>query len=255
MYLADEEVKGLFRRALEWLRESGVLFFRESCFRQSGDKARKYNPTHYRSPADYFRMLEEVSTEVSPGRWACYEMDFCRSVESYVKVKGNQNQLAFRMRKVFRSTPHSEEPRFALDDGPCSMEALADLQRIHGSGFTETGGADFAKHLADMLGVSRDADALIVGCGAGGAAVALAQETGAQVQGMDASVNAFMTALQHSSSAKVPVGFETCVLTSRMPLHGVFGASPLRGIFSAPASPCLPSLPHSAVRLCRTSCH
>jgi hypothetical protein len=24
------------------------VFFRESCFRQSGDKARKNNPTHYR---------------------------------------------------------------------------------------------------------------------------------------------------------------------------------------------------------------
>lgn len=28
--------------------EDGTVFFRESCFRQSGDKARKNNPTHYR---------------------------------------------------------------------------------------------------------------------------------------------------------------------------------------------------------------
>ncbi len=28
--------------------EGGIVFFRESCFRQSGDKARKNNPTHYR---------------------------------------------------------------------------------------------------------------------------------------------------------------------------------------------------------------
>ena len=28
--------------------EGGTVFFRESCFRQSGDKARKNNPTHYR---------------------------------------------------------------------------------------------------------------------------------------------------------------------------------------------------------------
>ena len=27
------------------------MFFRESCFRQSGDKARKNNPTHYRCAA------------------------------------------------------------------------------------------------------------------------------------------------------------------------------------------------------------
>ena len=28
--------------------EGGVVFFRESCFRQSGDKQRRTNPTHYR---------------------------------------------------------------------------------------------------------------------------------------------------------------------------------------------------------------
>ena len=28
--------------------EGGIFFFRESCFRQSGDKQRKSNPTHYR---------------------------------------------------------------------------------------------------------------------------------------------------------------------------------------------------------------
>lgn len=30
------------------VKEGGIVFFRESCFRQSGDKARKNNPTHYR---------------------------------------------------------------------------------------------------------------------------------------------------------------------------------------------------------------
>ena len=30
------------------VEEDGIVFFRESCFRQSGDKARKSNPTHYR---------------------------------------------------------------------------------------------------------------------------------------------------------------------------------------------------------------
>lgn len=30
------------------VKEGGTVFFRESCFRQSGDRARKNNPTHYR---------------------------------------------------------------------------------------------------------------------------------------------------------------------------------------------------------------
>ena len=36
---------GIFSVQVE---EDGIVFFRESCFRQSGDKARKSNPTHYR---------------------------------------------------------------------------------------------------------------------------------------------------------------------------------------------------------------
>ncbi len=48
MYLADEEVQSLAQRMLEWLTPGGTLFFRESCFKQSGDKPRKDNPTHYR---------------------------------------------------------------------------------------------------------------------------------------------------------------------------------------------------------------
>lgn len=37
-------------RGRVWVQveEDGIVFFRESCFRQSGDKARKSNPTHYR---------------------------------------------------------------------------------------------------------------------------------------------------------------------------------------------------------------
>ena len=48
MYLADAEVQSLAGRMLEWLAPGGVLFFRESCHKQSGDKPRKENPTHYR---------------------------------------------------------------------------------------------------------------------------------------------------------------------------------------------------------------
>lgn len=53
MYLSDEEVKGLASRVMEWLRPGGYIFFRESCFHQSGDHKRKNNPTHYRQPNEY----------------------------------------------------------------------------------------------------------------------------------------------------------------------------------------------------------
>ena len=49
------------------------MFFRESCFRQSGDVKRSSNPTHYRNPRDYFAIfdgvevgLQRIATGVAP---------------------------------------------------------------------------------------------------------------------------------------------------------------------------------------------
>ena len=47
-YLSDAEVASLAASTLSWLQEGGCCFFRESCYCQSGDRARKDNPTHYR---------------------------------------------------------------------------------------------------------------------------------------------------------------------------------------------------------------
>jgi len=47
------------------LAPGGVLFFRESCFRPSGDRPRNGNPTHYRSAAClWFRCNPEISHTV-----------------------------------------------------------------------------------------------------------------------------------------------------------------------------------------------
>lgn len=45
------------------VKEGGLIFFRESCFRQSGDAKRGANPTHYRNPRDYFAIFD--GTEVA----------------------------------------------------------------------------------------------------------------------------------------------------------------------------------------------
>jgi len=57
MYLSDEEVATLTVRIMKWLRPGGYIFFRESCFHQSGDHKRKNNPTHYRQPSAYTKVL------------------------------------------------------------------------------------------------------------------------------------------------------------------------------------------------------
>lgn len=48
MYLSDDEVSALAHGMLSWVAEGCSVFFRESCFRQSGDRQRNNNPTHYR---------------------------------------------------------------------------------------------------------------------------------------------------------------------------------------------------------------
>ena len=52
------------------VRDGGLVFFRESCFRQSGDVKRSSNPTHYRNPRDYFAIFDGVEVGLqrfSPG--------------------------------------------------------------------------------------------------------------------------------------------------------------------------------------------
>ncbi|KAL3570764.1 hypothetical protein D5086_028013 [Populus alba] len=56
MYLSDKEVENLVEMMVKWLKVDGFIFFRESCFHQSGDSKRKYNPTHYREPGFYTRV-------------------------------------------------------------------------------------------------------------------------------------------------------------------------------------------------------
>lgn len=100
MYLADDEVARLARNMLAWVKVGGTIFFRESCFRQSGDKARSSNPTHYRNPREYFRIFDECEVVQPDGRVAVFDLVCCKSVDTYVRVKQNQNQVCWKWRKV-----------------------------------------------------------------------------------------------------------------------------------------------------------
>jgi phosphoethanolamine N-methyltransferase len=50
------QVEDLSQKAISWLKPGGYIFFRESCFHQSGDQKRKNNPTHYRQPSFYTKV-------------------------------------------------------------------------------------------------------------------------------------------------------------------------------------------------------
>jgi len=66
MYLSDEEVEQLVQRMVKWLKIGGYIFFRESCFHQSGDSKRKVNPTHYREPGFYTMVRKHTVLRSSP---------------------------------------------------------------------------------------------------------------------------------------------------------------------------------------------
>mmetsp|Transcript_33320 Transcript_33320/g.60218 ORF Transcript_33320/g.60218 Transcript_33320/m.60218 type:complete len:262 (-) Transcript_33320:993-1778(-) len=100
MYLSDKEVGRLAKRSLTWLRPGGTLFFRESCFQQSGDRARGANPTHYRDPVVYSRLFQEAVETAADGLTYRFELKFSKSVDTYVQVKNNQNQICWRWVKV-----------------------------------------------------------------------------------------------------------------------------------------------------------
>ncbi|XP_044966486.1 uncharacterized protein LOC123426685 [Hordeum vulgare subsp. vulgare] len=58
----SKQVEKLVERMVKWLKVDGHIFFTESCFHQSGDSERKVNPTHYREPWFYTKMVPSSPT-------------------------------------------------------------------------------------------------------------------------------------------------------------------------------------------------
>ena len=88
MYLSDEEIQILAKKILSWLKVGGHLFFRESCYHQSGNKKRGENPTEYRTPMQYVQLCETVQEEdaLNPGKFYVLDPIFGKSVEAYITV-------------------------------------------------------------------------------------------------------------------------------------------------------------------------
>ena len=63
MYLGDAELAALAPRLLRCLSPGGRLFFRESCNRQSGDRSRAFNPSHYRAAAEYTQLFQDTALQ------------------------------------------------------------------------------------------------------------------------------------------------------------------------------------------------
>ncbi|KAG5014800.1 hypothetical protein JHK85_020936 [Glycine max] len=118
------QVQKLAERMLRWLKDAGYIFFRESCFHQSGDSKRKYNPTHYREPRFYTKVFKECHMSDNTG-------SSCKCIGVYVRNKKNQNQ----------------------DRVEYSYKSILRSERMYGPGFVSTGGLETTKEFVTKLGL------------------------------------------------------------------------------------------------------
>lgn len=138
MYLSDKEVENLAERMLKWLKVGGHIFFRESCFHQSGDCKRKNNPTHYREPRFYTKVFKECQATDDSGNSFELSLVGCKCIGAYVKNKKNQNQICWIFQKVVSDNDKGFQ-RF-LDSVQYKSNSILRYERVFGPGYVSTGG-------------------------------------------------------------------------------------------------------------------
>jgi phosphoethanolamine N-methyltransferase len=204
MYLSEEEVFNLFKNLLLWLRPGGYFFFRESCFHQSGNKGRKQNPTQYRHPNVYSSILEAVSIDEPTG---CYAFDIIlsKSVQTYVQLKSNRNQICWLLHKELKS--ESETGGYKtfqefLDQQQYTTNNIRIYEWVFGRDFISPGGLETTEEFVQMLNLQPRQQVLDVGSGIGGSAFLMASKYDVFVNGMDLSGNMVETALERANEIR-----------------------------------------------------
>jgi hypothetical protein len=138
-------VRSLAAKSLQWTKLGGYVFFRESCFRQSGNVSRTFNPSHYRHPAHYTDLFSSVTCIEADGTPTCLELVTSRNLETYVRVKGNKGQMCWLWRKVpvaergalaASAVPRPLPPRLLERSG---KDGALIHERLFGPGFTNPG--------------------------------------------------------------------------------------------------------------------
>ncbi|CAN0891459.1 Phosphoethanolamine N-methyltransferase [Linum grandiflorum] len=213
MYLSDTEVEKLAERMMKWLKVGGYIFFRESCFHQSGDSKRKYNPTHYREPSFYTKVFMGSRMHDDSGNQ--YELSFigCKCIGAYVRSKKNQNQICWTWQKV-----HSQEDKGFqqfLDNVQYKSSGILRYERVFGQGYVSTGGIETTKEFVGKLDLKPGQKVLDVGCGIGGGDFYMAENFDVEVVGIDLSINMISIALERAIGLKCAVEFEVADCTKK----------------------------------------
>ncbi|XP_067103955.1 phosphoethanolamine methyltransferase isoform X1 [Osmerus mordax] len=229
MYLSDEELSSLTERMLGWLAPGGHLFFRESCFHQSGDCKRDFNPTHYRTPTLYSHLMTSAQWEGSDGtEKQVYGFDIVvnKKVQTYIKMKNNQNQVCWLLEKVSRQA--NVQGSFTtfqqfLDNQQYTRRGILRYEKMFGAGYVSTGGPSTTKEFVDLLNLKPGQKVLDIGCGIGGGNFYMAKNFGVEVLGIDLSANMVDIAVERAAAEKISsVDFEVADATKRSFPEGSF---------------------------------
>jgi phosphoethanolamine N-methyltransferase len=198
---------------VKWLKVGGHIFFRESCFHQSGDSKRKVNPTHYREPRFYTKVFKKCQSYDNDGN--SYELSLITSkcIGAYVKNKKNQNQLCWLWEKVVSKQDKGFQ-RF-LDNVQYKASGILRYERVFGEGYVSTGGVETTKEFVDMLDLKPGQKVLDVGCGIGGGDFYMAENYDVHVLGIDLSINMVSFAIERAIGRKCSVEFEVADCTTK----------------------------------------
>ncbi|XP_042500926.1 phosphomethylethanolamine N-methyltransferase-like [Macadamia integrifolia] len=213
MYLSDKEVENLAKRMVKWLKVGGFIFFRESCFHQSGDSKRKNNPTHYREPRYYTKVFKECNMNDDSGKSFELSLIGCKCIGAYVRNKKNQNQICWIWQKM-NSLEDKGFQRF-LDNVQYKCSGILRYERVFGEGFVSTGGIDTTKEFIAKLELKPGQKVLDVGCGIGGGDFYMAENFDVDVLGIDLSINMVSFAIERAIGRKCSVEFEVADCTKK----------------------------------------
>ncbi|XP_039257506.2 uncharacterized protein LOC120334118 [Styela clava] len=217
MYLGDNDIRILIDKMLKWLKPTGRLFFRESCYQQSGNKERSFNPTIYRSPNEYTNLVSSVTNKSKNGKAYGFDLVTSKSVETYIMMKNNHNQICWLMEPAERDSAeyHGYETfQIFLDQKQYSLNGILRYEEIFGRDYISTGGHSTTQEFCGSLGLTKGQKVLDVGCGIGGSAFHMGREFGAEVIGIDLSSNMIGIAIERQREYQIPkVYFEVADAT------------------------------------------
>ncbi|CAH2057551.1 unnamed protein product [Thlaspi arvense] len=243
------------KRMVKWLKDGGFIFFRESCFHQSGDSKRKNNPTHYREPRYYTKdcyfwlvctpcglpgclfMLgvarfkhympcpflslyskdQKVFKEclLRDGSGKSFELSLIGCKCIGAYVRNKKNQN--QVCWTWQKVRSEDDRGFQrfLDNVQYKCNGILRYERVFGQGFVSTGGIETTKEFVAKLDLKPGQKVLDVGCGIGGGDFYMAENFDVHVVGIDLSINMISFALERAIGLSCSVEFEVADCTKK----------------------------------------